>query len=338
MTNSQDVFTIKWILNPSGFANFAQKYRIITKIPFGGTKQLRYTYPDLTQTSVLSVGQIDNIKSLPLRLPLTNLTSTKPITSYGCILRIINNSTFPKYLIIRRNDSLSYVELVHGNYKESQLFFMLKQLTLLEITRLLTHTYEELWEDLNRSKPTGSAYEYGKHKFEILKIFLPTLLEEFPSEDPKGLFMWIFPKGRPNYINTIPECPLDCALREFEEETNGISLNQAKVVLSHPIIERFMGTNSKNYATHYFVYEMSIEPVIKQFERINTAIRSVSIDESDIITFMTIEELKNNIHPGRFELIKYIEQRIEHNDNVYPKDIDSIWKHSMSMDDFVSEN
>lgn len=337
MSETCNIFTIKWILNPSGFINFVQKYRQITKIPFGGTKKIRYTYPEIAQSKVLSVGQDDDIKSLPLRLPITNFTSTKPITSYGCILRIKKNNESIKYLTIRRTDSLSYVELIHGNYKESQLFFMLKQLTTIEIERILTYKYEQLWEDLNRCNASGIAYEYGKQKFEKLLKYLRELFDEFPTEDPDGKSMWLFPKGRPNYIDTTPECSLTCALREFTEETNGISLlENARPVLSHPVIERYMGSNSKNYATHYFIFEMTEYPEINQFEKINTPIRTVSTGEAEIISLMTIQELERNIHPGRFELIKYIEKKITNGENIYPNDIDIIWKSPVGMDEFIA--
>jgi hypothetical protein len=52
---------------------------------------------------------------------------------------------------------------------------------------------------------------------------------------------WEFPKGRRNF----KEKDLDCALREFEEET-GISTSKIKLIENVlPIEETFIGTNHK---------------------------------------------------------------------------------------------
>jgi 8-oxo-dGTP pyrophosphatase MutT (NUDIX family) len=58
---------------------------------------------------------------------------------------------------------------------------------------------------------------------------------------------WGFPKGRRN----LKESDLDCALREFQEETN-IKKNQITILTITPIIEYFKGTNNINYKHIYY--------------------------------------------------------------------------------------
>ena len=60
---------------------------------------------------------------------------------------------------------------------------------------------------------------------------------------------WEFPKGRRDY----EERDLDCALREFEEETG---IEKAKIKLVENIIpfeETFIGSNHKSYKHKYFL-------------------------------------------------------------------------------------
>ena len=60
---------------------------------------------------------------------------------------------------------------------------------------------------------------------------------------------WEFPKGRRNY----KEKDLDCALREFEEET-GISASKLNIIENVlPFEETFIGTNHKSYKHKYFL-------------------------------------------------------------------------------------
>ena len=390
-----NVFTVKWELSTDKFFEFVRKYRSLIGVPLGGSKKLKYTYPDVTLSTVLTIAETDNISVLPLRLPITNFITSKPITSYGCIYRYSNknyNKSKPKngilvdlnfdepnsesicntsgtsgtnangetspspngsvsvgtesvqaeYLMIKRNDSLSYVELIHGNYRESQLFFMLKQLTSVEVARLLTYSYEQLWWDLHLKPAEGSAFEYGKGRFQKIAPCLKELCREVPTEDPNGRSLWLFPKGRPNYLKASsenragPESSICCALREFKEETNGMDLI-GRVVLPDPVSERYMGTNSKNYSTQYFVFETNTKQIIPHFERKNTGIRDISIGESLEIKWVGLSELPNVLLPGRMELINHIERKIAEGNGIYPANISSIWNAPVSMDDFVEE-
>ena len=64
---------------------------------------------------------------------------------------------------------------------------------------------------------------------------------------------WEFPKGRRN----SKERDIDCALREFEEET-GINKNRISVIENIlPFEEIFIGTNHKSYKHKYFLAYMN---------------------------------------------------------------------------------
>lgn len=307
---------VKWSPPIDGFANFVSKFRKITDCSLGGSRKSRYSYTDPTITQVLSVGPTDNPSSLPQRISLSNFKLGPPITSYGCILRCCIDEQ-PQYLLIKRKESLSYIDLIHGNYRESQLYFMLQELSQVERERLLQYDFSDLWTDLHLKPAEGDSYEYGRETFLRILPYLPDLFDEVAPADQQDRHLWLFPKGRVNWKEIgpelIPESPIECALREFKEETNGLDLVelQAQLLLPGPVVERFLGSNSKNYQTDYFVYQLNgPPPQVQQFERTQTAIRLVSMGEADQIEWVPLEQLEHHLRPERFELIKFIEENI----------------------------
>ena len=73
-----------------------------------------------------------------------------PITSFGVIIfRIHQNQR--QYLMIRRKDTLGYIDFMRGKYSMSNqnyILNMFKQMTVHEKHKLMTYTFEELWKDL----------------------------------------------------------------------------------------------------------------------------------------------------------------------------------------------
>ena len=73
-----------------------------------------------------------------------------PITSFGVIIfRIHQNQR--QYLMIRRKDTLGYIDFMRGKYSVSNqnyILNMLKQMTVQEKHKLMTYTFDELWKDL----------------------------------------------------------------------------------------------------------------------------------------------------------------------------------------------
>ena len=105
---------------------------------------------------------------------------------------------------------------------------------------------------------------------------------------------WEFPKGRRN----SKEKDLDCALREFEEET-GISQDNVTVVENIlPFEEIFIGTNHKSYKHKYFLAYMNndIEEILHNFQ----------ISEVSKIEWKTIDECLESIRPYNLEKKKLI--------------------------------
>ena len=107
---------------------------------------------------------------------------------------------------------------------------------------------------------------------------------------------WEFPKGRRNN----KEKDLECALREFEEET-GISKNKISVIENiMPFEEIFIGTNHKSYKHKYFLAYMEEE----KEEMVD--LEHYQITEVSTIEWKTIDKCLESIRPYNLEKKKLI--------------------------------
>ena len=187
-----------------------------------------------------------------------------PITSIGIIV-FNNNTPNIEYLMVRRKDSLGYVDFMRGKYplfNKRYLLNIITEMTNEEKNKLLTKDFDELWTEL-WGEYIGIQYRGEEktscEKFNSLKIGitlpnneynLKTLIEMCKNNwnEPE----WGFAKGRRNY----QERDLNCALREFEEET-GCSKNSLKLIQNIvPIEELFTGSNYKSYKHKYYIAYM----------------------------------------------------------------------------------
>ena len=342
--DAEPFFSVKWKPPITGFFDFVKEYRKIINCPLGGSRVSRYNYNDKTICTVLSVGPSDNISGLPQRVSLSNFKIGAPITSHGVIYRY-KDPVEPEYLLIRRNDSVSYIDLIRGNYRESQLFLMIQDLPNEERERLLKYDFDTLWIDLHMKSAEGDAYGYAKETYDRIRPYFEKLFEKVPPIDPNGKYLWLFPKGRPEWHETgldegrpvISESPFESALREFREETNGIDLTLPSnyLLFSEPVVEQYLGSNSKNYQTNYFVFETQTKPKISQFSAYHTPIREVSTGEVSIIKWVPFSQIENYLRPSRIELIKYIESNLPQE---LPLGVSSSWMNPTEINEFIVEN
>lgn len=186
-----------------------------------------------------------------------------PITSFGIICFRTNASGNVDYLMIQRKDSLSFMEFIRGKYDLLQVDYisqLLAGMTVDERTMLMTKPFEVLWNHVwyQPSIPKHtSEFDHAKKKFDTLRegyihdtvglIQLSNLLETHPSpfQDPE----WGFPKGR----RKIREEDVDCAVREFCEETGFQSKDIRLISDIPPFEEIFFGTNNVLYRHIYYV-------------------------------------------------------------------------------------
>ena len=226
-----------------------------------------------------------------------------PITSYG-IICYNRKQNVKHYLMIQRRNSLYFTEFIRGkmnNKKNDKSKFdveyiklMIRNMSKKEHSLLETKTFDELWTYLWKDTKYSSDYKYSKTKFNKIKqgiihngriITLNDLLNEVPSEydTPE----WGFPKGR---RGNILEENIQCAKREFMEES-GLLHNQFNVLeYMSPLSEEYESSNGNCYKSVYYIAicDINLELKIRNQKQAH---------EVEKIGWFTREDCLNMIRP-----------------------------------------
>ena len=162
-----------------------------------------------------------------------------------------------QYLLIQRKDTLGYVEFMRGKYDElnkDYIITLLETMTIGEVENIKKYSFDELWNMLwlNKNiKQYQTEYEISKRKFTNLlsnKYFqFEKILEDADITYTEK--EWGFPKGRRN----LRETDYNCALREFEEETNFKKEDYSILRNIKPVEEIFYGSNNIKYKHIYYI-------------------------------------------------------------------------------------
>jgi 8-oxo-dGTP pyrophosphatase MutT (NUDIX family) len=179
--------------------------------------------------------------------------------SYG-IIAVKFVADEPQYLLVRRRDSISYVEFLRGKYKldnPDYITLLINGMTIDERHRLLSGTFDALWEALWNSQNTRQyrneceaarrMYTAIKNTGDVHGRLLVQYIEYAISRwsEPE----WGFPKGR----RAVRESELSCAIREFCEET-GLVSSVVHIAEEEPSqVEEYTGTNGIRYKQVYFI-------------------------------------------------------------------------------------
>ena len=215
---------------------------------------------------------INNIISYSKKIQNKYLFTNEEINKLKEIKKIfdlIDFSNFDKYieyLLIRRKNSLNYVEYIRGKYDINNIDYIEKTLNLIsneERDLIKTKDFDYLWKDLWGSESTNNnEYNESYEKFTLLKngiyirkneiniyFSLNKILDDciFHFKEPE----WGFPKGRRN----SKEKNIDCAKREFEEETM-ITNEDYNIVNISPLEETYIASNNLKYKHIYYISEL----------------------------------------------------------------------------------
>lgn len=199
-----------------------------------------------------------------------------PITSFGIIVyRRKSCNDEPELLMIRRKDTLGFVEFVRGKYpitNREYILDIINEMTVDERQGLQTKTFDELWDEL-WGGTAGFQYrgeeKASREKYDTLKnglmcgqdsFTMDELLKEASSEWKET--EWGFPKGRRNY----QEKDMACALREFEEETGYQKMKVSILQNVLPYDEIFAGSNYKCYKHRYYIGYMNYDDTMGDCE------------------------------------------------------------------------
>lgn len=193
-----------------------------------------------------------------------------PITSYGIILFRMSSKGL-QYLMIRRKDTFGYVDFIRGKYlcnDTDHIQSLFDEMSVTEKQTILNTEFMTLWSRLWGNLTTNGQYKHeeivSQKKFDQLKegIYKDTNKDTYLTSKQISLqtFVqnsstqwseteWEFPKGRRN----AQEKDIDCALREFEEETGLFRENICVAENILPMEEIYLGSNHKSYKHKFFL-------------------------------------------------------------------------------------
>lgn len=194
------------------------------------------------------------------------------------LIDLDNYHNYIQYLLIRRKNSLNYVEFIRGKYDIYNLDYLERSINFITVNErklLNNNNFIDLWNDLwgnneendpysNYKNPTNNNTEFMEslEKFNTLKkgIFikkneiniyfsLDKMIKEaiYSFNEPE----WGFPKGRRN----SREKNIDCAKREFQEETN-ITEDLYNIINMIPLEETYMASNNLKYKHIYYISQI----------------------------------------------------------------------------------
>jgi 8-oxo-dGTP pyrophosphatase MutT (NUDIX family) len=292
----------------------------------------KYVYTQITCSNCGNIGHTYKQCSIPttswgiilvsydeLRPPdhmahidLSTIQSNKPVVATknehiaaGIILNKI------KFLLISRKYSVGYVEFIRGRYrceKVDQLIYIFKQMTQKEIDMInysltlddgFTYLWNIFWNTtttpaylLNDKLKSANNYNILKKKGVDgpdldLQYIVSIIKAEYEHEE------WGFPKGR---INRGKETELECAIREFKEETGYLD-EDIKIISSiEPLVEEFNGTNGICYRHVYYVAELKTN---KQPQNNITEHQSNEIGNIQLMNYMSANYYIRDYHLAR---------------------------------------
>lgn len=217
---------------------------------------------------------INNIIGYTKKLQNNYLFSSDEITKLKKIKKKIDNyfennsyEDLIEFLLIRRKNSLNYVEFIRGKYDINNLDYLettINFITNEEKEDIKNNNFDTLWKKLwNSNNINSNEYLESKEKFNLLKsgfyikkneinffVKLEKLMENnvFSFNEPE----WGFPKGRRN----LKEKNIECAKREFQEETN-LTEEYYNILNIIPFEESYMAINSIKYKHIYYTGQIN---------------------------------------------------------------------------------
>jgi 8-oxo-dGTP pyrophosphatase MutT (NUDIX family) len=229
----------------------------------------------------------------------------RPIMSFGIICyKIINKEI--KYIMIQRKDSLSFMEFVRGKYNYDDYAYikqLIEYMAESEKSMILNNSFDQIWNYTWCQVPQSpfkhtKEYLESKSKFEYIlnNNHLKSLLTVKNIKENDTEQEWGFPKGR----KKLRESDIDCALREFCEETQ---LCKDDIIINKeisPFQEIFFGTNNILYKHVYYIANIVNENTELLID--NTCIEQIR--EIRALKWFSYNEVLKHIKNHNIERIK----------------------------------
>jgi len=256
-----------------------------------------------------------------------------PITSIGIIVFRINKENKIEYLMIRRKDTLGYIDFMRGKYSiynKDYIMNMLKQMTQDEKEVLRKKDFYSAWKRIWGNQYISNQYKSeeasSKEKFMLLhngiyyfqsskksektetecsgaeEQSLPPTNNDFYTlnsmiDESNQYEVWNEAEwGFPKGRRNYQEMDFECALREFTEETGYDYRNLKNVQNLLPFEEIFTGSNYKSYKHKYYLAYMDYS----QSENLMN-IKSYQQEEVSKLEWKTYEKCMKSIREYNLE-------------------------------------
>ena len=219
-------------------------------------------------------------------------------------------------LMVRRNHTFNYIYLIRGIY-EIEIENIIKSINLLtqnEYQKIMNLSFEDLWYDIWGDDDLKIDFKKANEQFNLLRNHIIPLIEHrinIKYIEPE----WGFPKGKRNNYN---ESNIDCAIREFKEETGLSEDDYILLDRLYPLVENIVGSDGIQYRYIYYIALMKEDTIIQKVNNnsshhveigdiglynINNSIkllRDYNIDRNNIINNIKLFLMYNNRYFERF--------------------------------------
>ena len=217
---------------------------------------------------LINLSEIKNIVNHNENIDMRNRISNICPQNYKDLEYLSTFMNNIKFLLIQRRHSIAYMDFLRGRYKLDnidQINSLFQYMNPTEIKALKDKNFDELWKEMWNNDPIKinniKEYNNALNKYTQLKISNDLDLNlDFYINNVTPLYKsneWGFPKGRRNHN----ESTIECAIREFSEET-GIDKSKINIIKNIlPIEENLIGTNGIPYRHIYYIAETTINAI-----------------------------------------------------------------------------
>lgn len=236
-----------------------------------------------------------------------------PIMSFGLICYKLDDNNELKFLMLQRKDSLSFMEFIRGKYEiydHNYIKSLLSNMTINERNMILKNNFDMIWNYLwyqnNNNIKITKEYLESKQKYEILvpsnffQNYIKTISTIFNEQE------WGFPKGR----RKLKEYDIECAIREFYEETR-IKRDDIHIYSNiEPFEEIFFGTNNVLYKHSYYIAKLTNNNITASVD--NKCLEQIR--EVRSLKWFNFNEVISHIkkyNVERIELFKCINEKVK---------------------------
>tara|TARA_B000000437_G_scaffold137607_2_gene99969 strand:- start:6773 stop:7603 length:831 start_codon:yes stop_codon:yes gene_type:complete len=227
-----------------------------------------------------------------------------PIMSFGIICYKIENKQI-KYLMIQRKDTLSFMEFVRGKYNLNDIEYiteLIHNMTLNEKNLIKNKIFDNIWnyawyQSNNVTIKHTNEYIESKKKYTYLltNSIIDYIFNNYDNKKKHSEQEWGFPKGR----RKLKETNVDCAVREFCEETR-LSKTDFDIKTNFNNFEEvFYGSNNILYKHSYYIAKIN--------KKVNLFIDKNCMEqvrEIRDLKWFTFNEVINKIEPKNIERIE----------------------------------